>query len=482
MPNEQTTKSIMMKPKVLLVNTNTEQMPYPVPPLGLSILANIIKDMYEVFLYDGVSLGHTRLSETIAQFKPDIIGFGIRNVDNMDMTNPCFYLDEVKKNFFDQARAVTQVPFIIGGSGYSLYPQSLLHFFDADYGLTGECEESFCLFLKAFFSTANFNEIPGLVTKTYVNTSIPLREIDNQSDIDLHIDFNYYKQRGAYSIQTKRGCYHHCIYCTYPLLEGRNYRKRTVISLLNEIENVCARIENPLIEFVDSTFNDPPGHAEEICEAIIKRGVKARFRTMGINPAHTSVNLFELMRAAGFTQIDCTPDSASPVMIRNFKKNFTIKQLEDTASFIKELAIPTMWFFIIGGPGETEKTLEETLSFIQDKIDPLNMIHLTTGLRIYPKTELHKIAIEQQFISKQDDLLLPKFYLSPDINKEYLELRLAAFARKNLNFIPAKESKPSAEMMVEAMKRRKEQKLTEPMFKTLLSIRYDWVKEGKIVL
>ena len=75
-------------------------------------------------------------------------------------------------------------------------------------------------------------------------------------------------KRGAYSVQTKRGCYHKCIYCTYPLIEGRNYKIRDAEAVADEIDQAYRRLGNVTFEFVDSTFNDPKNHAENICREI----------------------------------------------------------------------------------------------------------------------------------------------------------------------------------------------------------------------
>jgi radical SAM superfamily enzyme YgiQ (UPF0313 family) len=467
---------------VLLVNTNTEQMPYPVPPLGLALLASKIEPYYNVEIYDGVSLGPDDLITKVLEYNPDVIGFGIRNIDNLDIKNPHFYLDDIKTNFIDPVKLISNATLILGGSAFSLFPIQLLTFFQVKYGIKGEGEESFLRFLNAHFNAAGFDGIDGLIQLNNVNKYKQLKNFEGISALDTRLDFNYYVQRGAYSIQTKRGCSHKCIYCTYPHIEGSKFRKRDPEKVADEIVTVEKRIGPQLFEFVDSIFNDPAGYAEKICETIIERKIKSRFRTMGINPANTSDKLFTLMKQAGFVQIDCTPDSASPSIIKNLRKNFSVNELIKVAELIRKHDFPCMWFFIAAAPGETLDTFRETTDFIKEYIDPLNMVHITSGLRIFPGTELQRIAIEQQIISADDELLYPKYYFSPELNMEEYNLALNSFAKENLNFVPASESKPSPEMMAEARKRRAEQITQEPMFKTLLRIRHDWVKEGRMVV
>jgi len=230
-------------------------------------------------------------------------------------------------------------------------------------------------------------------------------------------------------------------------------------------------VGNVTFEFVDSTFNDPSGWAESICREIIRRKIRTKFRTMGINPAHTNRELFNLMLEAGFSQIDCTPDTASQEMLFNLGKNFTIEQLKNTASLLRDTDLPAMWFFTFGGPGETEKTMEETFRFIDEWISENDMVHLTKGLRIYPGTPLYKIALQEKLVRKEDSLLEPRFYISGALGKEKIDRIISGAVKSRPNWIPAEESTPSKKMLEEAMRIRRKEQLTEPMFRTLIRLR-----------
>jgi hypothetical protein len=69
-----------------------------------------------------------------------------------------------------------------------------------------------------------------------------------------------------------------------------------------------------------------------------------------------------------------------------------------------------MGFLLLGGPGETKKSVEESLQFA-DSLD-LEVVKVTTGIRIYPHTALARIALADGVISEDDDLLQPTFYLA----------------------------------------------------------------------
>ena len=462
--------------KVLLINTNTETQPYPVPPIGLCLLAAQIEDKFNVIVYDG-TFGMTEdLYKLVKEFDPDYIGFGIRNIDDMVYEKQTIYFDKIRTNFTEPLRKISDATFILGGSGFSIYPEALLEYLGIDIGIVGEAEKSFPLLLESLENGSEMTELRSVVVR-HIKSYKPIHSQKEErlslpfADIDRFISFDSYKSRGAYSIQTKRGCYHKCIYCTYPLIEGSNYKIRDAKKVADEIEQAYHRLGNVTFEFVDSTFNDPPIHAEKICREIIKKGIRPRLRTMGINPRNTSKELFDLMMNAGFTQIDCTPDSASPKMLKILKKNFTLGQLIKTADLIRENNLPTMWFFLFGGPGENEQTFAETFEFIDQYINPEDMVHMTAGLRIYPGTALQKIAIKERVISPDNNLLEPVYYVSPELGMEKLAKMIKEAATKRHFCVPSYESAPPKKMLIQAIELQSMMKVKEPMFRTLLRLR-----------
>ena len=469
---------------ILLINANSEKIPYPVPPLGLCILTGILEKKYNVRIYDGMFEGAKYLIDTINEFKPDYIGISMRNIDNLQLTNPVSFVDEILNNYIKPIKETTDVPIIIGGSGFSIYPDYLIDYFDIDYGIVGEGEESFLELLNALDNGSDPLCIQRVVSKNSNKFNISINQFDMKnlpfSEIDKRIDYTNYTKESAYSIQTKRGCGHKCIYCTYPCIEGANFRVRSPKNIVDEIEEAHNRLGNIIFEFVDSTFNDPAGHAEEICKEIINRKINVNLRTMGINPVNVTRELFDLMLKAGFKEIDCTPDSASPKMIKNLKKNFTYEQLVRSAELIKEYDMPTVWFFIFGGPGENEETLKESFDFMENCISKYDVAHMTLGLRVYPDTDLYDISLKEGIISPDDDLIKPFYYISKELGKEKLDKITKEFSDKNPNCLTATESTPSPDMVRIALKVRERNNIQEPLFRTLLRLRYQMIEKIKL--
>jgi radical SAM superfamily enzyme YgiQ (UPF0313 family) len=471
--------------KVLLVNCNTEKAPYPIPPLGLCLLSASLEDHWDVSIYDCMFNEGIGLVDRVLQFNPDYIGFSIRNIDNTMPDNCVYYVDDQVSRIILPVKKITSAKIILGGSGFSIFPQELMKLTQADYGIIGEAETAFHQLLDSLDKGEDVLPFGNVLvcSTTYgrnrYKVSHPGVFSERFSEIDRKIDYTPYRERGAYSIQTKRGCSHGCIYCTYPLLEGTVFRTRKPEDIVEEIEQAHSRLGDVMFEFVDSTFNDPRGHAEAICREIIRRKLRVRLRTMGINPRNSNEELFELMMEAGFVQIDATPDTASPTLLANLGKGFELDEVRQMATAIRKFNLPTMWFFLFGGPGENEDTFKETLDFIDQYINPEDLVYMASGLRVYPNTPLETIAMQEKMIKPGQSLLYPPvFYFSKGISRDRLVQLILEATAERLNCIYSAETRPPVEMLKEAHKLRAEQQLNEPMFRSFLRIRKEWKAKG----
>lgn len=216
--------------------------------------------------------------------------------------------------------------------------------------------------------------------------------------------------------------------------------------------------------------------AKTIYTKIIHRGLRVRLRTMGINPGGATDELFSLMKAAGFAQIDCTPDSASPRVIRAMGKNFRPEALPRTAELIARHRMPTAWFFLFGGPDEDLETIRETFAFIDRHVRPFDLVLMGAGLRIYPGTGLYRRALREGLVAPADPLVAPAFYVSPMLGRDRLLDLLSEAARTRPNCLPPGESTPDPAMLKDAVALREREGLDEPMFVTLLRLRRSWAR------
>ncbi|HHT9129714.1 MAG TPA: B12-binding domain-containing radical SAM protein, partial [Candidatus Brocadiaceae bacterium] len=175
------------------------------------------------------------------------------------------------------------------------------------------------------------------------------------------------------------------------------------------------------IEFVDNVFNSPYDHALAVCEGLARNKPNVRLQSLELNPFFIDDNLITAMERAGFIGIGITVESASDVVLNGLQKGFTVEQVYAAARVIQRHNLPCLWIFMLGGPGETEKTVQETLLFAEQYIRPKDVAFFNIGIRIYPGTELEHIARKEGVLAlSPEEMLEPVFYLSPTINPDWL--------------------------------------------------------------
>jgi radical SAM superfamily enzyme YgiQ (UPF0313 family) len=417
----------------LLINSNRKVDLLAAPPLGLCYVASATEAAgHKVQVVDLCFAGnhfHKELFHSIRDFDPEVIGLSIRNIDNVNLLHSISYLPAIRQITQD-IREITSVPLVIGGSGASLMPEQVLKFLAADYIIVSDGEESFVQLLSAIEKKEPVEKIPGLGKMVGGDFHLtPPRLIEfrgGTADLGKWIDISPYQRIGSsYNIQTKRGCRQQCIYCTYnQSLEGNRLRLRSPDDVVDEIEEALFKYRPATFEFVDAVFNDPLEHSIAIMEGIVRRPWKAEFTAMGVHPRNLDKTYLDLMWRAGFRSLMVTPESVSDKMLRSYRKGFTRDDVVHAAEAINKTSFAAWWFFMIGGPGETNETLQESLDFaleyLQKRGRPVtNIAHFFIGVRIYPKTKLWDIALDEGFISPQADPLETLWYLSQDLDLDH---------------------------------------------------------------
>lgn len=410
--------------RVLLVSANREQIPDPIFPLGLAYIAAAVRNSGHTL--DIIDLCFERhpldsLQRRTRQFRPEVIGLSLRNIDNAAYPRTVDYL-ALHRELVAALHATSAAPVVLGGSGFSILPEAYMEVLRGDWGIRGEGEETFVRLLDALEHGWNPATIPGVVsppgTPAANETCIPQRPIALDWQHGLRparelFDYNRYVRRGGMgNIQTKRGCVFKCSYCTYPLLEGNRFRARPAGDVVDELEQLLYEYGPHPVFFVDSIFNFPRGHAEAICEEILRRNLNVRWSCYA-TPVKLDRNQARLMARAGCEGIELGTDAVDDGQLKRLGKSFNAEIAERANRFCLEAGLNVCQTVIFGAPGETPRSIRTTCAALR-RMNPTAVVAMT-GVRLYPGTPLTLTLIEEGRISASDVGLLPTFYIEPAI-------------------------------------------------------------------
>jgi radical SAM superfamily enzyme YgiQ (UPF0313 family) len=301
---------------------------------------------------------------------------------------------------------------VIGGAGYSLFPERALEYLKADMGIQGEGETAFPLLLKHLEEGRPLTGLPGLY--------LAGQGLQGRRDFVFDLDSVALPDPGLFPtapyagadfwvpVQTRRGCPMRCSYCSTETIEGRRTRKRSPELIVKWISKwVDAGFRR--FQFVDNTFNLPPSYCETLCSAIAGARNRIEWRCI-LYPGKIEERLAKAMAGAGCREVSLGFESGCDEILHRMNKHFNSRQVARTAGMLSDNGISNMGFLMLGGPGETRSSVEESLAFVND----LNLaaVKITLGIRIYPHTRLARIAIDEGLISADDDLLFPRFYMT----------------------------------------------------------------------
>jgi radical SAM superfamily enzyme YgiQ (UPF0313 family) len=438
--------------RVLLVYSCHGTNLLPAPPIGLSYVATATRRAGHEVRFLDLNLSRDEgadLTRLMREFRPRVVGISVRHIDNVVRQNLQPHLGilagqiaVVRAESRSESREEATV--VLGGPAISILREATLRLLDADIAVCGEGEHSFPALLEALERGEPLNRIPGICFRNegeIVTTHAEPHPRFGPSGMQDWIDWRTYERLGAtWAIQTKRGCSLPCSYCTYPVVEGRALRTRPADEIADEMEEIARTAAPRTFDFVDSTFNVPPEHALGVCEEILRRGLKLRLTTMGVNPLHASAELFTLMKRAGFNSMMITPESASATMLESLSKGFSVEDVHRAARLARESGLRCIWFFMLGGPGETRETVEETLSFVEKNLDFKRCLTVIfTGIRILPGTRIAQAAFEEGYLPQGSDLAGPVFYMSPLVSEAAILDRINQAINRSSNIVHAAE-------------------------------------------
>lgn len=374
--------------RLLLVNPQYPLSETPSPPLGLAYLAAALEDAgVEVKVLDFVVFPYSKkgLEAELTNFKPNIVG----------VTSVTMNFDDAIEVVKDVKGIDPEILTIMGGAHVSFCAKETMEAFpELDFIALGEGEETIVELAMEAENGGNWRKVRGVVYREGPGLRSggdrePLIDLDSLPLPARHlIPLGRYRALGLpLSLTTSRGCPFRCIFCVGRKMLGSEVRYRRPEKVVDELEYL-ARLNFHQVNIADDLFTANKRHCLNVCNEIIRRRLRVAWAAFS-RVDTVSSEVLKKMKEAGCSTISFGVESANPGILKTIKKGITTGQVIHAVMQCTEVGISPHLSFLLGLPGETPETLNETTEFARG----LKEIGASYGFHLlapFPGTEIRE--------------------------------------------------------------------------------------------
>ena len=418
------------KTKIALVNTPLLEgvAHHPLfPPLGLAYMAAVLEQNdFEVKIFDCpvCEIDHEKLKAELDSFQPTIVGIG-----SMTPT-----IESALKSARIAKEVCPDAKVLMGGPHATFADKQILTDEKAvDIIVRGEGEETILELAKQSPELQKVSDVKGITfRKDNQIIQAPGRPFIQNLDALPRPAYKYlpvekYRITGRklLPIMSSRGCPFQCSFCVASQMFGARFRARSPKNVLDELEWLRDEYGAEGIAFQDDTLTFDRKRAMEICDGIIERKINLPWGC-GTRADVVTKEVLAKMSKAHCNETCFGVESGCQRIRDSLKKKVTTKQCENAIKWAKEAGIFVTVSVILGYPGETKETLQETLDFVR-KVEPDDvwLCHATP----YPGTELRALVESNGWKMSEDWKLYNT--MNPIFEDPLLPAKEIAQMRKN---------------------------------------------------
>ncbi len=290
---------------------------------------------------------------------------------------------------------------VVGGPHVTGVPGHCL-FEGIDYGITGEGEVALLSLLNALNGSAVLDNLPNLVYRkdsvVKVNPCGPF--IDNLDSVpmpawgamnlDSYVDPVYYGGPHL-PMLTTRGCPHDCSFCASAVTWKRKVRFKSVHRVMDELHYITEKLGVRNIMIMDDTFAINRQRALEICRRICDERLGIKYVVQFRADACTG-ELVDALLKSGCMFGHIGVESGNEQMLSRIGKGETKQQFRDAVKLMKSAGLPCIASYIIGLPGDTHETIQETIDFAFELDVEQSKFMILTPL---PGTRVYDMAVSR---------------------------------------------------------------------------------------
>ena len=415
--------------KVALIN--------PPPPLGafvhyqslligIAYIAAVLeKKGCEVKVIDcpPLKITYEDLKRKMAEFSPDIVG----------ITSVTVTFSSAVQAARAIRRSNSQSLIVVGGPHVTvLDEQTLKEHPEIDVVVRGEGEQTM-LELVDIVSRNDLRNLQRVNGITFRKNSNIVRTKDRKFIQNLdelphpaygYFPLNKYKLYGnlILPIITSRGCAFNCTFCLAPRMAGKGFRPRSPKNVVDEMEWLKNKHKPDAFTFHDETFTFDKKRVLKICEGIKNRNINVPW-DCSTRADQISTDILGKMKNANCQLVSFGVESGSQEILNAMKKGTTVEQNEKAIRMTKKVGLSVTISVIIGYPGETKDTLQQTLDFIR-RTEP-DDVHMSLATP-YPGIELYDVVKDLGLRMFEDwsrcDMQMQVFE-NPSLNLNFREMR-----------------------------------------------------------
>jgi len=334
------------------------------PPLSLAWVAAIAEQAgHEVIIIDArtLKLNKEDVLARLKEFRPDIMGF---------MMTTYMYRDTLEWITFFKKELM--VPVVVGGYNLRVYPRESVVPAEIDFGVVEQAYYTVPALLRELEKGRHFEQVPGLLYKKDGKIEMTPHELEIDFDKfpnparhllpnELYAEFPTQKKNFTVMI-TSLGCPFKCTFCE---AGGTIYSPRSPLTVAKEIEECYSKFKIREIDIFDYEFTASRNRVLEICNLIREKKLLVEWACRS-RVDTVDADLLKEMKDAGCRRIYFGIESGSQNILDGFNKRITLKKVKETMGVCRDLGIQTLGFFLVGVPGETKKTVRQTLRFAKE--------------------------------------------------------------------------------------------------------------------
>ncbi len=351
--------------KIVLVAPPYPLEEAPSPPLGICYAAAACEVAgADVVILDYIVRKYTpeKLIDELSALQPDVVGTSSVTMNFSAAAD----IMQTAKNY--DPSIIT----MMGGPHVSFDVENTLTTYpEIDLIVIGEGEETLKELVSRLPARDSWNGIKGIAfrEKGEIVFTEPRELIDDLDTLPLParhlLPMSRYLALGfPVSIITSRGCPNRCIFCQGRRMVGYKVRHRTPKLVVDEIEDILS-YGWTRINIADDIFTANKKRVLEICDEIKKRGISFTWSAFArVNTVDREI--IEAMRDAGCDSVSFGIESGNPEMLKRIKKGITLDQARKATQYCKDAGMITHASFMVGLPGESRKTMQDSNDFAEE--------------------------------------------------------------------------------------------------------------------